>query len=530
MRSIIKYFWKDNAFVIFFMILAGISTTLVSFVNASILNALIQFDFEVFWHNIIKLIIIFSLFLIFTYLQIKQVSKTTQKMSNYLRFQVINKFDELSSEEFSKNNEGIYTSWLNNDINQIEQAGFNRFYEFLSNSINLVLALGSLFYIHWSLLLLTIFEIFIIIQLPKLLGKKIRTATLAITKANESSVSKTTNLLAGFSTFYLFNNIDYLIKALKKEYVSLAEEKNKQSFLMGKVAIIGGIGNVVGQISSYALSGFLALIGAISIGMITATVSLSATVFNTVGNLSQYLSSIQSIEPLIDKIAQFSKTSGKRPLQNSNSTKNLEQGIELKKISFGYKDKENIINNLNYEFEPNKKYAIEGKSGSGKSTILKLITKNLNPTEGKIYFNNTNIESIGEKDILNSITYIEQKPYVFNGTIRENINLGDNFTDSEIEEVLRYVGLDSFTKNLDSIISENGKNFSGGQLQRISLARGLVRKKSILLLDESTSSLDKEIALQIENLILDIADISVIMISHHLDPSIRKKLDGVLTL
>lgn len=159
-----------------------------------------------------------------------------------------------------------------------------------------------------------------------------------------------------------------------------------------------------------------------------------------------------------------------------------------------------------------------------------MITKNLNPTEGKIYFNNTNIESIGEKDILNSITYIEQKPYVFNGTIRENINLGDNFTDSEIEEVLRYVGLDSFTKNLDSIISENGKNFSGGQLQRISLARGLVRKKSILLLDESTSSLDKEIALQIENLILDIADISVIMISHHLDPSIRKKLDGVLTL
>lgn len=204
MRSIIKYFWKDNAFVIFFMILAGISTTLVSFVNASILNALIQFDFEVFWHNIIKLIIIFSLFLIFTYLQIKQVSKTTQKMSNYLRFQVINKFDELSSEEFSKNNEGIYTSWLNNDINQIEQAGFNRFYEFLSNSINLVLALGSLFYIHWSLLLLTIFEIFIIIQLPKLLGKKIRTATLAITKANESSVSKTTNLLAGFESVKYF--------------------------------------------------------------------------------------------------------------------------------------------------------------------------------------------------------------------------------------------------------------------------------------------------------------------------------------
>lgn len=533
MRNIIKYFWKDNLLVFFLMLGAGISSTLASFVNASILNSLIKFDLELFLSSIVKLIIVFSIFLIFTYFQIIQSRKTTQKMSKHLRFKIMERVKKLSATEFKKKNEGYYTSWLSNDINQIEESGFLMFYELVANSINLSLALIALLYIHWSLLIMTIVEVIIIMQLPKIFGKKMTESTVKIAEANESFISKTTNLLSGFSTFFVFNNLGYLVTELKKEFSNLENSKNNQTSFMAKVAIVGGLGNVIGQISSYALTGYLALLGRVTVGMLTTTASLSSNVFNTVGNLSQYIAAINSVEPLIDKINIFSNTANileEKPQKELQSLSTLKSGIELKNLTFGYKDKQSIFKDINYTFELGKKYAISGDSGTGKSTILNLMIKNLSPSNGQITLNHSNINQIDTRDLLSQVTYIEQSPYVFNGTIRDNLNLGDNIEEKKMKEVLEYVGLNEYAKQLDTVITENGNNFSGGQKQRLALARGLIRDSNIILLDESTSSLDYKTAISIEKFILSIPNKMIIMISHHLNKEIKEELHGILDL
>ncbi|MGY3750802.1 ABC transporter transmembrane domain-containing protein [Vagococcus acidifermentans] len=168
MKNIIKKFWKENLVVFLLMMGAGVSTTLASFVNATIFNALIKFDFGLFLSSILKLVVVFSIFLIFTYFHIIQSRKTTQKMAKYLRIQITDRMSRLSATDFKKKNEGYYTSWLSNDISQIEDQGFSKFYELLSNSINLSLALIGLLYIHWSLLIITMIEVIIIMQLPNI--------------------------------------------------------------------------------------------------------------------------------------------------------------------------------------------------------------------------------------------------------------------------------------------------------------------------------------------------------------------------
>lgn len=529
MKNIIKYFWKENLFVVALMVGAGISTTLASFVNASILNSLIKFDLEMFLSSIIKLVAVFAVFLVFTYFQIIQSRKTTQKMSKYLRIKVTDGMNSLSSTEFKKKNEGYYTSWLSNDITQIEEYGFSMFYELLSNSINLSLALIGLLYIHWSLLVMTLIEVIIIMQLPKIFGKRMNESTVKIAEANDSFVSKTTNLLSGFSTFFVFNNLGYLVAELKEQFSNLENAKNDQTSVMAKVAITGGLGNVVGQISSYALTGYLALLGQVTIGMLTTTASLSSNVFNTVGNLSQYIAAINSVEPLIDKINNATENSVKNE-KELHELSFVKSGIQLNNLTFGYNEQQSIFKDVNYTFELGKKYAISGDSGTGKSTILNLMIKNLTASDGQVTLNNLDIRGIKTTDLLSQITYIEQKPYVFNGTIRDNINLGDNINDNQIKDILKYVGLDEYVDQLDTVVTENGNNFSGGQKQRLALARGLVRDNQIILLDESTSSLDEKTAVSIEKFVLNIPDKLVIMISHHLNKEIKNELHGILDL
>ncbi len=530
MKNLIKVYWKENLLIFVLMLGAGISTTLVSFINAMILNSLISMNFNGFIQNIIKLIAVFSLFLIFTYFHIKKTAETIQKKSTYLRFLVISKLKNLNTSDFASKNQGVYVSWLSNDISQIEQAGLVRVYELLMNTINLLLALIALAYIHWSLLLLTMMEILIIVNLPKIFGKKLQAEALNVASTNEGAVDKSTNLLSGFSTFHLYRNLSYLISELKKQFATLAQAKNKQSFLMAKVAIIGGLGNVIGQISAYTLSGYLVVLGKITVGMITATASLSSNIFNTVGNLSQYLASIQSVEPIIRKLVDFSAENSQDQNQTADNLSSSQSGIAFQNVSFGYDQQNPIIRELNYCFKLNKKYGITGPSGSGKSTILNMLIKNISPTKGRILMGQDDLQNVSQDAILSKITIIEQKPYVFNGTIKENICLGDSFTDAEILAVLKAVDLPAYGQNLNLTVTENGTNFSGGQRQRLALARGLIRNKKILLLDESTSGLDKQTALKIESLILAIPDITVIMISHHLDESIKQKLDDILVL
>lgn len=353
------------------MIGAGLSTTAVGFLNAWILDALVKLDFKQFLTAILCMLTAFSVFLMFTYWKINQQSRTTQKMATYIRVDLMKKFSKTDYMSFHRQKVGTYASWMTNDLNQIEQMGFLPLYSLAEGAINSILAAVSLLFLHWSLLLLCVGEVLLLLMIPKLFEKKMGKAGQKVAVSNERFLEKVTDCLNAYDTVAVFQRFPFLIQKVKYFSMKLAEAKNQEMKLTARVAIVGGIGNVCGQISVYALTGVLVLHKILEVGYIMTTGSFSSTIFNTVGNISQNLATIASVKPIFAKY---------ETIEESKQTNELDfilnQEYRINQLSYAYDGKE-ILKNLNFEFSLNKKYAILGASGSGKSTLLNVLTGRL---------------------------------------------------------------------------------------------------------------------------------------------------------
>ena len=206
----------------------------------------------------------------------------------------------------------------------------------------------------------------------------------------------------------------------------------------------------------------------------------------------------------------------------SNSFDTDIKEIRVNNLSINFKRK---LTFPNIVFEYGKKYAIEGESGSGKSSLLKAILGELNNYDGEILING--IAKNKDDNLFNKISYMNQETYLFNDTVKNNVDFNKELTDDEVNELLKNVGL----KNIDANthLTDNGKNLSGGQRQRLALIRALVRKKDILILDEATANLDKETEKIIEDLALKQSK-TLIMITHRLTDEVTNRLDKVINI
>ena len=196
--------------------------------------------------------------------------------------------------------------------------------------------------------------------------------------------------------------------------------------------------------------------------------------------------------------------------------------IEFRNIFFGYPDEETILKGLNLKLEPNKKIAIVGRSGQGKSTLFNLVTRIFDVNEGEILLDDTNIKDLSEKCLNKNISIIRQEPFIFNRTILENFKIiNENITLNEIRKYTKMAYLDDYIMSLpnkyDTLLGEGGVNLSGGQKQRLSIARTLAKKGKVILLDEATSALDNKsqnyIKKTIDNLV---REHTVIIVAHRL--------------
>lgn len=173
-------------------------------------------------------------------------------------------------------------------------------------------------------------------------------------------------------------------------------------------------------------------------------------------------------------------------------------------------------------------------SGAGKSTLFKVLNGSLSCDSGTIEIDCHSLETIKGSALRSQVTYVEQFPYIFNGTIRENLLLDNQFSDKDISKVIAKVGLEkeieAFPKGLDTKIGDEEINLSGGQKQRLALARALLNGSRFLLLDESTSSLNKQLAHTIEKELLSDNSYSIISITHHLSEDMIPYFDDILEL
>jgi len=211
-----------------------------------------------------------------------------------------------------------------------------------------------------------------------------------------------------------------------------------------------------------------------------------------------------------------------------NQNKEKMQGKELKDfvkrinfddVSFSYDSSNRVLNQATFNIKKGEKVAIVGESGAGKSTIIDLIMGFQKPTSGSISFDNANINELSSNSIRKIIGYVPQKPTLIPGTLRENFQWSkENITDEEINNILHRTDCMNFMSNLqeglDTEIGNIGDKLSGGQIQRLCLARALGKNPSILILDEPTSSLDKKSEIEIKNLLENLKEITILCVTH----------------
>lgn len=205
---------------------------------------------------------------------------------------------------------------------------------------------------------------------------------------------------------------------------------------------------------------------------------------------------------------------------NNKSNFNFNNNIEFKNVVYSY-DSYNIFENLSFNINKGDFVFVKGDSGVGKSTLFKILTKQINDYKGKVIVDNTNIKNLSVNDIRNNICFVSQNEIIFTDTILNNITLFKEATKKELEKVIRITGIDKFLKekniSLNFLLEENGHNISGGERQRILLARALLQNKKILILDETTNGID---TLSEENIVRKVKeeyDVTLILISHRYD-------------
>lgn len=454
-------------------------------------------------------------------------SKTIQKINTSIRSEITTKLSKSSYATFHNQKEGTYVSWMSNDINTLEQIGFKNVFYIVTFIANIAFSTISLFFFHYSLVITVFVFTILMIYIPKKLSKKLNEATLNITKENERFISKIQNVLSGFDSLFSLN----LTKIIPSKTRQASEELMKKNVLYTKeksvLFVFINFLNVVSQIVIIAQTGILAGLGVISMGAIMTTGALASLIFNSIGQMSNLLLLMRSTKPILEK---FEQLKGEQKNENGTHISIIKESIQLHNLSFEINDKY-ILKDINMEFKIGGKYAIVGQSGSGKSTILKLLMGYHTNYEGSIKVDGQELNKYNLESIREQVSYIEQNVYLFDTSIKDNITLEKNFNNEQINKAIKNSALNQFLSELpDGIytqVGEGGRNFSGGQKQRISLARNLIGNKHIVLIDEGTSSLDIKNASEIENLLVNNKELTVIMVTHHLSHKIKEKLDEV---
>lgn len=431
--------------------------------------------------------------------------------------------------DFSKEKSGKFISVLTENMKKIEQDYLHQYFNISKNLSLMIFSLLAMFIGNWYLTLLVIIASIIPMMISGFIGQKSAYLQKSAMIADQKYLAKVKDILAGFLVIKSFN----VKEAIRQDYRNESEKLDEIYFMKGKFDVLA---NVISQLSGMivflvAFGGGMYLVfnGSTTIGSVTAIVQLVNFVVMPLNEVGMGISKFREGQATLDAFEVKDVTE----IQTGETKEYFDFVISFSNIDFSYPNtEEKIFNNLSLKIKKGEKIAIVGMSGSGKSTLLNLLLRFYDVTSGHISIDNQDIQAISGESLYNLMTIVQQDVYIFDDTLKTNITLNQSFTDEEIKQAVQQSGLETYVleseSGLQTLCGENGSNLSGGQKQRLSIARALIRKTPILLLDEATSSLDNQVTTEIENSILDIQDLTAIVVTHKLNENILKRYDRIL--
>lgn len=443
-------------------------------------------------------------------------------------------FDKLTQKSvssFRDENTATYLSALTNDAGSIEEDYLAQRLSLITKAVKFIGALVIMLYCSpvMTLVAVALTALPFAASLPA--GNNVRKAEKRISDRNRDFTATLTDCLAGFSVVKTFRAEKEIFGLFAESNRALEKEKFNKRRLKIIVGMIGSVTGVIAQLGVFIFGVYLVLSDS---GMTTGTIFMFVNLMNfmiePLSQLPTLLASGKAALGLVGKLADALEKS--HAPDGKIKIGGVKNNIALENVRFGYEDGKDVLKGVSAVFEAGKAYAVVGASGSGKSTLLNLLTAASADYRGKITLDGTDIRDISAESLYGAVSLIQQNVFVFNASVRDNITMFKNFTQADIDEAARRAQLAELVNERgdEYLCGENGKGLSGGEKQRVSIARSLLKKSSVLLADEATAALDAKTAAEVTYSILSLDGITRIVVTHAIEETLLRRFDGILVM
>lgn len=424
-----------------------------------------------------------------------------------------------------------YLSALTNDAASIETNYLAQMLAMITKAVTFIGAL--LLMCRYSLLMTAIAAGLTVLPLiaSLLTGNRLQTVESRVSERNGEFTAALSDCLAGFTVVKNFRAEREIFRLFAQSNKALEHEKFTGRRIKTLVGMIGAVTGIFAQLGVFIAGVYLSMKGgSMTPGAVVLFVNLMNFIISPIAELPGLLACRKAALGLVDKLAAALERSSSR--EGSETLNRLEHGIRLENVSFAYEPGKTVLHGINAEFEAGKAYALVGGSGSGKSTLLNLLMAAETNYSGHILADGIELSDISTESLYGTMAAIQQNVFVFNASIKDNVSMFRDFPKTEMDEAIARAHLGALIRERgeDYLCGENGSGLSGGEKQRISIARSLLKKSSVLLADEVTAALDAQTAHRVSSDILDLQGITRIVVTHTLEESLLRRYDKIFVL
>jgi ATP-binding cassette subfamily B protein len=446
-----------------------------------------------------------------------------QKMLFKLRNTIFSKLQELPVDFFNQNKAGDLISRVNNDTDKINQFFSQSLMQFIGTLVTMLGAGIFLLLINFRLGIATLVPGALIYIFTKISSPHIKKKNAISMKSTGDLSAEIQESLNNFKVIIAFNRRDYFRKKF--------EEINRQNY---RKAIGAGVANTVlipvyGLLASFAqlivltYGIHLISVGEFTIGFLVSYLAYATNFYNPLRQLAALWTNFQVAMAGWDRVSYILNLESNLPVAASGDRDQSENLLEFRHVDFGYPGGKEILHDINFQLRPGRTYALVGPTGGGKTTTASLIARLYDPVKGEVRLDGKDIRSYPPAERTGRIGFILQEPFLFTGTVRENILYGNdrynNYTNEQLEEVIEKANLrkllDIFESGLETPVSPGGESISLGQKQLIAFMRALLRNPDLLILDEATANIDTLTEKILEEMLHQLPETTTLVIIAH---------------
>lgn len=536
-KSIIAYYSKKN--IAKELVIAALY---VCFITLSLIGPYLMQYFidEVITKKEIRNIILFAFFFLSIYLLMGAIALVIKYLIVHLENNIVtdlrntmfSRIVHLPISFYREHKLGPVLERLVRDTSVVHSIWGYLFPSIFSSVISFAATLFIIVRKSWLIAVLSLFTICIYVCVFRYYNEKLRKLYMDTREDADKMSTSITDVWNGSKEIKIFQLENLFVNRFKKLSFILKGHNCNMEITSEFSSQLMSLATTLGTLVTLCVGGYLVIRGELTIGMLIALQTYVAKLYAPAQNIADMAVDYKKYQINFERINQILTLDEENVLRNS-CEKKIEGAIRLDNVSFCYGSNE-ILKNISVELQHCGKIALAGKSGSGKTTLLNVLMGLEQPSSGRILWGSRTFEETSLDELRGNISFVPQASYLFNMSVYDNIRIGNPLaSEKEIQNVIRLMEIDkiveAFPDKLDTVVAEMGKNLSGGQIQRISIARALLKKAPVLILDEATSNVDS-ISEQIIQKALDEIKKStlVIMVSHRL--SSLKDVDCIYVL